>query len=329
MGQLIKLQDYVSRYEQNIYLYPSRFVRLKKQQWDKLKIGWVNEDSSIFQTGLQTGQESTDWLEDEKQPLMDKLKGLWKFGKGESMDETIFDSELEEKDEEPEEEPLDFQPHFTYRPDTLEDLKYQFLDQIFRFQMKWASSTLTEKSFIDKRYYYDERLKYFLQRFPDTFLVLYHPLFLLKKAPVELETIIISPTGVWCISFVEEEDLSVFIGSKERFWLKRVKGNEKKVLNPVLALNRTGKIVQQIFQMNEIDFPIYKAVVCRNGYIDYPAAPFDVQLIEKRNYDEWFNSMRNLRSPLKHNQLKGAQALLQYCQTSSIRRLEWELTDEN
>lgn len=29
MGQLIKLQDYVSRYQQDIFVYPSRFVRLK------------------------------------------------------------------------------------------------------------------------------------------------------------------------------------------------------------------------------------------------------------------------------------------------------------
>ena len=34
MGQLIKLKDYTTRYQQNIYHYPARFVALKKQQWD-------------------------------------------------------------------------------------------------------------------------------------------------------------------------------------------------------------------------------------------------------------------------------------------------------
>ena len=43
MGQLIKLQNYTSRYEQNIFHYPSRFVMLKKQQWDK----WQRELGSI------------------------------------------------------------------------------------------------------------------------------------------------------------------------------------------------------------------------------------------------------------------------------------------
>ena len=35
--------------------------------------------------------------------------------------------------------------------------------------------------------------------------------------------------------------------------------------------------------------------------------------------------MRKNSSPLKHQQLKSAQALLDYCQTTSIRRIEWEL----
>lgn len=331
MGQLIKLQDYVSRYEQNIYLYPSRYVRLKKQQWVKLKEAWENDDEIHFSQHFQTQQENFDWLEEEKQPFMDKLKGLLKRGKKENEDDGFIDNEEASSDEEGsnEEEVLDFEPSFSYRPEQEEELKQQFLDQIFRFQMKWASATLTEKSFIDKSFYYDEKLKYFLQRFPDTFLVLYAPLFLLKKAPVEVDTIILTPTGAWCISFLEEDDLAVFIGSKERFWVKRSKGVEKKVLNPILSLNRTGKIVQQVFNMHNIDLPIHKAVLCRNGYVDYPAQPFDIKLIEKRNHDEWFASMRNLRTPLKHMQLKGAQALLQYCQTTSIRRLEWELPDEN
>lgn len=330
MGQLIKLQDYVSRYEQNIYLYPTRYVKLKKQHWGKVKSTWEHNDDSLFAEQFLPPQETYDWLEEDKQPLMDKLKGLLKRNKKEIEEVEVNKTELgKSADEETLEEiNLDFQTTFSYRPDNQEELKQQFLDQILRFQMKWASSTLTEKSFVDKSFYYDERLKYLLQRFPDTFLVLYSPLFLLKKAPVEVDTIILTPTGAWCITFLEEEDLSVFTGSKDRFWVKRWKGIEKKVLNPLLALNRTGKIVQQIFQMQDIDLPIHKAVLCRNGYIDYPAVPFDIKLVEKRNHEEWFKSMRTLNSPLKHVQLKGAQSLLQYCQTTSLRRLEWELPED-
>jgi hypothetical protein len=194
--------------------------------------------------------------------------------------------------------------------------------------MKWASTTLMEKSFVDKKYLFDPRIKYFLQRFPDTFLVLYKPIFLLKKAPVEGEIILVTPTDVWCITFLEGEDLSVFNGSSDHFWIKRNKEREEKVLNPLISLNRTGKIVKKIFQLYEIELPIHKVVLCRNGYVDFPSPPYDVEFIEKRNYEKWFHSMRAHRSPLKHVQMKAAEALLECCMTTSIRRLEWEIKPE-
>ncbi|MBT2690512.1 NERD domain-containing protein [Bacillus sp. ISL-47] len=325
MGQLIKLQDYVSRYEQDIFVYPSRFVRLKKQQWDKWHKAWDSNEAFSFEPQSSLSRNGGYWPEEEKEPLMDKLKGLLKRGKNEAEDEYSPQEHPEEKKIADE---LDFEASFMVRPETAENLKHQFLDQLYRFQMKWATSTLTEKSFPDKRYYYEEKLKYFLQRFPDTYLLMYHPIFLLKQAPVETETILISPTETWCISFLEAEDLAVFSGSKDRFWIKKGTGEQRKILNPLLALTRTEKIVRKVFEVHKIDFPIKKAVISRNGYIDYPAAPFDVQLIEKRNYEQWFQIMRSQRSPLKHIQLKGAQALLQYCQTTSIRRLEWENSDD-
>lgn len=316
MGQLIKLQDYVSRYEHDIFSYPSRFVRLKKQQWNKTQQIWVQSTNT---EALIDERNLPDWYEEEKEPLINKIKGFLKRGKQ--------DNELSEANvllETDEESPFSFSPSMAYFPSSLEDLKHHFLDQLFTFQMKWASTTLTEKSYVNKTFYFDNRLKYFLQRFPDTFLVLYNPIFLLKKAPVEVEPILITPTDVWCISFLEKEDMAVFAGSNERFWIKRNQKHEEKVLNPLLALNRTEKIVKRILKIYEVDLPIRKVVLTRNGYVDYPAAPYDTAFIEKRNYEKWFEQMRSNRSPLKLVQLKAAQALLQYCQTTSIRRLEWE-----
>jgi hypothetical protein len=319
MGQLIKLQDYVSRYEQDIFLYPSRFVRLKKQQWGKVRLFW--ETGTTPETTVAP-PPIPDWYEEEKEPLINRIKGLLKKGKQES-------EELEELEISPrQQEESIFTPTFSYRPSTEDELKRHFLEQLFSFQMKWASTTITEKSFVDKSFYYNERLKYFLQRFPDTVLVLFNPIFLLKKAPVEVESILITPTDVWCVTFLEEEELSVFVGSNERFWIKRSQEKEEKILNPLLALNRTESIVKTILKMYDIDLPIHKVVLSRNGFIDYPTAPFDTRFIEKRNYEKWFQQMRSHRSPLKHVQLKAAQSLLQYCQTTSVRRLEWEMDPE-
>jgi hypothetical protein len=322
MGQLIKLQDYISRYEMDIFTYPSRFVRLKKQQWERTKFNW--ENGGLDASNLTFHQPGSDWEEeDEKPALLKKLTGLFKHNQKSAENEQAIETPLKV-----EEDPLQFTATFSFKPESIDELKRQFLDQLYRFQLKWACSTITEKSPIHSKYYFEENLKFFLQRFPDTYLVLYKPVFLLKKAPLEAEIILLTPTDIWCITFIEAEDSAVFIGSNERFWLKRTERSEKKVLNPLLTLNRTEKIVQNIFKMHEIDFPIHKLIVSRNGYIDYPSAPFGVEFAETRNFNTWFQSMRAQRSPLKHIQLKAAKVLLQYCHTESRRRLEWNIEVE-
>lgn len=326
MAQLIKLQDYISRYEQNILHYPSTFVRLKKQQWLQVVNDWENkEEETIEIEGMSS--ISNDWFIEEKEPILNKLKGLLKLKKKDSSlnnVEIMTKANLDTENDLEEEKIFAFEPNYLARPKTKEELKKQFLNQLFHFQMKWASSTLTEKSYVDRRFYYDSDLIYFLQRFPDTFLILYKPVFLINKAPVELDIIIISPTDVWCITVMAAESSTVFIGSKDHFWVKRNQNNEEKVLNPILGLNRMEKIVKNIFTMYDIELPVHKVVLCRDGFIDFPSGPYDIKFIEQRNYNEWFQFMRKQRSPLKHMQLKGAQCLLQYCQTTSFRRLEWE-----
>ena len=49
----------------------------------------------------------------------------------------------------------------------------------------------------------------------------YYPILLLKKAPVELDIIIVTPVECMCITVLEEEDVAAFIGSGDRFWLRK------------------------------------------------------------------------------------------------------------
>jgi hypothetical protein len=322
MGQLIKLQNYTSRYEQNIFHYPSRFVMLKKQQWDKWQQEWNQSKELVILT--KPPQVQTERTEvGKKQHLIGKIKTLFqRKSEKESNTEAEF-MPTEPNHEEEVEEFIEYPPFFK-RPESVTELKQLFLNHLFNFQIKWATSTLTEKSMLNKRYLFDERLKYFLQRFPDTFLVMYRPIFSLKKASIEVECVLISPTDIWCITFIEDRELSVFIGSQEKFWEVRNQKEVKKVLNPLISLNRTEKIVKQILQLNGIEFPIQKVLLSRNGYIDYPSLPFGVKLVDKSKYEEWFQSMRSLRIPLKSTQLKAAKELLDFCQTTSIKRQEWE-----
>ncbi|WP_203361443.1 NERD domain-containing protein [Bacillus sp. REN10] len=315
MAQLIKLQDYISRYEIDLYKYPSHFVRLKKQHWEKTKEQWeLNRLDTIEEDTLEELDE--DFVQEG---VLHKIKSILKRSKEEDVEE-----ELDMKEQE--EDSL-FNVENLYDVQHIDELKRKFLDQLFHFQVKWASSTILEKSYIDFNYFHDERLKFFLQRFPDSFMVLYQPILRLKNAPMELDIILLTPTEAWCLTFLEEEDQAVYIGSAERFWIKRYGEKEAKVLSPMLSLNRMEIVMKQLFLQQEVDFPIRKAVISRNGFIDYPNAPFDLEVIDERRFEEWFTRLRSMSSPLKRMQLKAAKSLLDVGQTTSFRRPEWEEDD--
>lgn len=322
MAQLIKLQDYVSRYEQNIVLYPSRFVRLKKQKWLGLKRAFETKDRSLF---YPESPIEEDWIVDKPSFLIRFKKSIWQQN---NFEEVELENESEILKTEEDDLSFEYDAKQYSRPQTVEELKQQFLNQLFEFQLKWASSTLTEKSNVKKTLYYDELLKYYLQRFPDTFLVLYQPLFQLKNAPVELDTIMITPTDVWCIHVLEAENSAVYVGSNDKFWVKKKGDKEQKILSPVISINRTEKIVKSILDKYDITLPVQKVILTRNGYIDFPSVPYDLKIVEKRNYEEWFQKMRSHHSPIKAIQLKAAESLLQYGLTNSKRRYEWD-TEES
>ncbi|MBS4216760.1 NERD domain-containing protein [Bacillus sp. FJAT-49711] len=306
MAQLIKLQDYISRYETDLSRYPSQYVRLKKQQWEKVKEAWE------FGSFHNDGDISIPISSQEKQSFFKKVMNM--FSK----------EEIDQLDFLPENEDKDFSFSNFSHANTEEELKKEFLDHLLRFQIKWASSTIHEKSFVNEEYYANEKLQHFLQRLPDNLLVLYEPIFLLKKAPVEVEVILLTPTETWCLAFLENEDDAAYVGSSEHFWMKKHQNQDSKVLNPAMSANRMEKIVKQLFQLYEVELPIRKAIVSRNGFIDFPEVPSDLYLLDKRSYEEWFQRMRNLASPLKMLQIKGAKALLEYCQTTSFRRPDWD-----
>ncbi|MDE5052353.1 hypothetical protein NDK25_08480 [Niallia taxi] len=72
MAQLIKLKDYISRYQQNILQYPSRFVRLEKQEWEGVKGAFDSKDMQIF---YET-PDLTEYLPEEKESIFLKIGGM-------------------------------------------------------------------------------------------------------------------------------------------------------------------------------------------------------------------------------------------------------------
>lgn len=333
MAQLVKLQDYVSRYQNDLKRYPTQFVKLKKVQWERMKKDWA------------TGEEIPDWEleENDEKSYKNFLHRIFSFHRKEKLNPTEEDGEVGNKEdflnlisEELEDQQLDeetiteessnfmFQPTILYYPQTIEELKKMYIDQLFQFQLKWASSTLREKSYVDSKYYRDSLLRALTQRLPDSYLLFYYPIFQVKKAPVEMGILLLTPTDCYCIQVLEEEVQAVFIGDSNRFWKKKVGKIDSKVLSPLIGLNRMESIVKQIFLKNAIDLPIRKVVLSRNGYIDDQGASYGVKFVDKRNYTDWFANLKKNPSPMKYMQFKAAQFLLNTVQTTSHHRIDWD-----
>lgn len=325
MAQLVKIQDYVSRYQIDLARYPTQFVRLKKSQWDRVKRQWIS------------GEDITEWQHDDNdtaiEPFVDKERFTFFkkiFSGRQKVDEDIelvdvSDELMDDKDAIPEEETtLTFEPRIVYAPQSIHELKRMFKDQFFHFQMKWASSTLREKSYVDPRFMRDTLLRTLLLNLPDNYLVFYYPIIKVKKAPIELDVVLMSPTECICVTVLEAENQAVYVGNSERFWVKKVGTKDSKLLNPTINLGRMESVLTQLFKQDGVDMPIRKVVLTRNGYFDYPGAPYNIQLVDHRNYAEWLDQLTKSSSPMKHMQIRAAQSVLNNVQTTSFNRDIWQ-----
>lgn len=58
MAQIIKIQDCISRYEQDPYHYINQFIRLKKQRWQSIKEMAEKKKESIHHDKGAAGDET-------------------------------------------------------------------------------------------------------------------------------------------------------------------------------------------------------------------------------------------------------------------------------
>ncbi len=311
MAQLVKLLDYVSRYESDLSRYPTQYIRLKRYQWERMKTQWENRDSL------------TEWeqmnvevpIEPEIEKWFSPITRLFSKRTTEEERTVVEENPVEVEGE------FDFSPKLNYSPSNLKQLRKHYLEQLFQFQLKWASSTLTQKSKLDLRYMRDPLLRSFAQLLPDNYLLFYYPILKVKKAPVELDILIVTPVECMCITVLEQESMAAFVDTGDRFWLKKIGNQETKLLNPMISLNRMEKIVDSIFKNNDVNFPIKKYLISRNGYIDRPGKSFDATVVDRRTYENWFTALKESPLPLKSMQFKAAQSILDVGQTTAMSSL--------
>lgn len=313
MAHLIKLDNYISRYQFDIFRYPSQFTRQKKERWHNIKTEWENYQQDLHFPRLEIERE--EWLLQEKRnnkflsQLFYRLKRYYSGKVQEKNTELIYDNKK-------------------FKAKSLEELKNNFYDDLFKSQLRWASSSLLEESIINPKYKYDERLKFFIQQLPDNYLVMYYPVFCIKQAPLEVEVLLLSPTEITCISILEGKESSIFETSSERFWIEHINGGQKRRVSPMLSINRMTSVVKSILN-NQLSFPIKKVVLTFDSLIDNKVTGLQVEIVDHRNLTLWHEKMKKNPSPIKTVQLQVARALLEHCETIASRRQELKEQQED
>lgn len=298
MAQLIKLNDYISRYEVNMYQYPAQFIRLKQENWTKMR-SLYEQGRLDFQKELPDSME----VEPEKTPWWKALfrdKGL-----GDAGEEAA--SMMVEK-----------------QPRSLRELKQYYLDGLLPFQLKWATTTLQKKSFLHPAYRDDPSLSFYLQRFPDTYLLMYEPVAQLRNAELEIDHILIGPHGLELVASLPARKGETAYVQTEHTWMLEEGNVQRKVQSPLISLKRTETFVRSVLRKYDIDFPYTKVVLSPALSFEKTQEPYQTIYVGNKEYERWLYEKRQMSTPLKHKQLKTAEALLKHCRTSAVKRAEWD-----
>jgi hypothetical protein len=293
MAHLIKLEDYISRYQFDLNRYPSQYTRMKKERWYYLKSEW---EQSQYEGHID--ETNVDDEKNEGSPSFLKRLTQWRRG---NTRVPIEKAEAENR----------------LARMTIEQVREGFLEELFQSQLRWASSSLLGESFLEPRYKRDKWLRFFAQSIPDNFFLMYNPVFFVKKAPVELDIILISPTEVYCMTVLEGEEHSVFEASSDRFWIEFIDQTRKKRISPLVSLSRMTGIIKTILDSEGVHFPIKKVVLSPSSIIDNKIQGTKVELIDKRTFANWKEKFKKHPSPIKSQQMKVTSILLNYCYTTT------------
>lgn len=305
MAQLIKLSDYVSRYEIDIYRYPSRYVRLKKERWQRLKQDW----EARKKRGKMPFWHSPTRFEVSQ---MKQKFNSWRRSITRHADEDMAGLSFEEQ-----------------RDKTFDDLKRAFKDELFRFQINWASSTISEVSRVKKSYYYDGFLRFLTQELPDTVFIMYQPVCYLKKAPIDMDVVLITPFEIWLIRHLKGNEQTIFDRESDRRWEKQVKDQKALFMSPLIDLRRNKQVIEHLLQEMDTDMPIRQAVISMEGYIDMSPKSTRINLFDRRNLHEFKEKMLKSTAPIKSHQLKMADILLANSMTVSELRDDLEMQESD
>ncbi|MFC7320270.1 nuclease-related domain-containing protein [Halobacillus campisalis] len=297
MAQLIKLFDYISRYETDMYQYPSKYIRLKQNNWVKMKELW------------EKGEFKTTENEPEEQDERKKSKWSWRFKRNKPA---ISEDYTEEEG---------------WIPENEQNLKQYFLDELFPFQIKWASTTIFKKSFIDQNLLKDSHLKLLLQRLPDHYFVMYKPVVELKNAPMEAEILLIGPYEIEIVKVIEEKADRLHSDAHNQWYIESEEV-QSRYKNPLLGLKRTETFLRSVIKKYGLSCTFKHVLLAPYSTITAVREPYLTTFVDEHSLEAWLQQKRKLTTPLKHDQLRAAEKLLQHTKTVAMKRPEWDVDPE-
>ncbi|WP_257351568.1 hypothetical protein [Pseudalkalibacillus decolorationis] len=291
MAQLLKLEDCISRYEADVFRYTGQYTRLKRDRWERVKTNWEDRINSTVSS------------RDPQEPVDDKK--WWR--KRSEQPEILLEN-------------------FYIKADisSIEELKTQFMDEIFRFQLKWASSTLTEKSRLSHSTPSDSCLKFLLTELPDNYLLLYKPILQMKNAATQLDVILIGPDSVHCLVFIDISTDTIVTGTKGRFWSSVEAKQSQQMISPVPAIQRMNYFLDRCVNLTLLDLKVHYTLVAKEGIINNDTTPSYIKIIDQRTFKDWHLRLKRQPSPIKFKQLKAAKAIIEHGVSSSYKRPEWD-----
>lgn len=149
-----------------------------------------------------------------------------------------------------------------------------------------------------------------LMEWNDQHFFMYRPVVEWNGASVELSHIMIGPSHLYLIEWLDG-DRSIYHIAKQKTWIHQpLKGENKKVVNPLIALSRTEEIVRQLL-------PEYKGVIQRvtvtpNGYFDNIPESSTTRFISRSGYDQWIKQVNGRAPIVKAQQIRDTAKLLEH-----------------
>ncbi|WP_214760770.1 NERD domain-containing protein [Exiguobacterium sp. s146] len=142
----------------------------------------------------------------------------------------------------------------------------------------------------------------------DQHFFMYRPVVEWNGATVELSHLIIGPSHIYLVEWLDG-DRSIYHISKQKTWIHQpLKGENKRVVNPLIALTRTEEIVRQF--LPSYDGVIQKVTVAPQGYFDHVPETRSTQFISRSDYEPWMKQV-NTRAPIvKAQQIRDVAKLL-------------------